>query len=756
MASSSFLARLMGALAGGAKSAADLQDLKGQLAALSRVQAVIEFDLSGRILAANENFLAVTGYALDDIRGQHHSIFVDPEYRSSPEYRAFWDRLGRGEFDQGQYRRLARGGREIWLQASYNPIFDTDGKPVKIVKFATDITEQKRQEADFQGQLKAISKAQAVIEFDLTGRILVANENFLTTTGYSLQEVQGQHHSMFVDPEFRNSSDYRLFWERLGRGEYDAGQYRRVGRGGREIWLQASYNPILDASGKPFKVVKYATDITAQTLQSADFKGQIAAISKAQAVIEFDLQGNILNANENFERTMGYGLAEIKGQHHSMFVDPEFRSSLDYKMFWERLSRGEFDTGQYKRVARGGREVWLQASYNPILDVSGKPFKVVKFASDVTQQVHNARALQDAVTQSRNVIEAAKANDLTQRVDLTGKDGEIAELCTGVNELLDTTAGIARDVLEASASISSAVSEITSGTVDLSQRTEQQASSLEETASSMEQMASTIRQNADNAQEANRVASNASSVAAEGGQVVGRAVEAMSRIENSSQRISDIIGVIDEIAFQTNLLALNAAVEAARAGDAGKGFAVVAAEVRSLAQRSSGAAKDIKALIATSGTEVRDGVKLVNDAGTALTDIVGSVKKVAEIVSEIAAASKEQSVGVEEINTAVAQMDEMTQQNSALVEENAAASRLLQDQAESMYQRMAVFQIAGVDTGNVARFTGKPATAPERPAAKAKPQPARPLRRASSGSAALNLQRNLKTAIEDDADWAEF
>lgn len=238
----------------------------GMIAALHRSQAVIEFSLDGRILDANENFCAALGYALTEIRGQHHSLFVDPATRESREYRMFWDKLGRGEFDAGQYKRIAKGGREIWIQASYNPILDATGRPVKVVKFATDITEQKNAAANFEGQLSAISKSMAVIEFSLDRRIQTANENFLKTLGYSLEEIRGQHHSMFVTPEERASFEYRAFWEKLGRGEYDAGQYKRLAKGGREIWIQASYNPILDASGRPFKVVKFASDVTDQMM----------------------------------------------------------------------------------------------------------------------------------------------------------------------------------------------------------------------------------------------------------------------------------------------------------------------------------------------------------------------------------------------------------------------------------------------------------------------------------------------------------
>ena len=261
------------------------QDYRGKVAAIERSQAVIEFELDGKITTANENFLTALGYSLSEIQGQHHSMFVDAAERSGPEYQAFWSRLGRGEFDAGQYKRIGKGGREIWIQASYNPVFDADGKPVKVVKFATDITAQKVQAADYEGQLDAISKAQAVISFSLDGKILDANENFLAVLGYSLDEIRGQHHSMFAEPAYRQSPEYQAFWAKLGRGEYDSGQYKRVAKGGREVWIQASYNPILDLNGRPYKVVKYATDITAQRDQRklAERVGEISNIVASAA-----------------------------------------------------------------------------------------------------------------------------------------------------------------------------------------------------------------------------------------------------------------------------------------------------------------------------------------------------------------------------------------------------------------------------------------------------------------------------------------
>src|SRR5262249_34787759 len=232
-----------------------------------------------------------------------------------------------------EYKRIGNGGREVWIQASYNPILDASGKPVRVIKFATVITAQKIQSMENDGQLAAIGRAQAVIAFNLDGTIVHANENFLNAVGYSLAEIKGRHHSMFVDQTERDSASYREFWARLGRGELQSGEYKRFGKGGKEIWILASYNPIFDEKGRPFKVVKFATDVTDQKMKAANLDGQITAIGKSQAVIEFKMDGTIINANENFLNTLGYSLGEIQGRHHSMFVDSADRAGTGYAEF---------------------------------------------------------------------------------------------------------------------------------------------------------------------------------------------------------------------------------------------------------------------------------------------------------------------------------------------------------------------------------------------------------------------------------------
>src|SRR5580698_7333487 len=427
-----------------------------QAAAIGKSQAVIEFNLDGTIITANQNFLDALGYQLDEIQRKHHSMFVEPAERDSAEYRAFWANLNRGEFQAAEYKRIAKGGREIWIQASYNPIFDKSGKPCRVVKFATDITARKIRSMEDSGKVAAIGRAQAVIEFNLDGTIITANEHFLGAVGYSLAEIQGKHHSMFVSPAERDSAAYREFWASLNRGQFQSAEYKRYGKGGKEIWILASYNPILDDAGKPFKVVKFASDVSEQKLKAANFSGQVEAIGKSQAVIEFNMDGTIITANENFLGAVGYRLDEIKGKHHSIFVPPNEQGDA-YREFWASLNRGEFQAAEYKRVGKGGKEIWIQASYNPIRDLNGKPYKVVKYATDTTAQViarmksESVRGMMESVaagaeqlnTSVREISEA-----MVKSKDTASAAVDRVELADQQAQRLSTAAGAMSNIVE--------------------------------------------------------------------------------------------------------------------------------------------------------------------------------------------------------------------------------------------------------------------------------------------------------------------
>jgi methyl-accepting chemotaxis protein len=748
---------------GGASPKASQAELLGQIAALNRSQAVIELDLDGVILDANENYLKMLGYTLEEVRGKQHRIFVEPSQRDSAEYRTFWEKLAHGEFQAGRQKRVAKDGHVVWMRASYNPIMDAKGKPFKVIAFAADITETIRKAYDYEGQLRAVHKAQAVIEFALDGTILTANENFLRAVGYSLEEIKGKHHSLFVDPAYRGSSEYRSFWEKLGRGEYDAGEYKRIGKDGRELWLQATYNPILDMDDKPFKVVKYATDITAQKHQNemnTAFKGALDNLGSSVMVADADL--NVIYLNQSMQSMMANAQSDLRKDLPNFDASRLLGANID--VFHKNPSHQRaMLAGLTKTFASqfviGGRT--LRISANPMMDAAGKRLGTVVEWADRTVEL-------TVESEIKALVQRAGDGDLTHRMALEGKSGVFAEIGKGINQLTDNMSEVISRVQAAAVEVSRGAEEISQGNTDLSQRTEEQASSLEETASSMEEMTSTVKQNADNASRASQLATAARDQADKGGSVVSQAIRAMTEINDASRKIVDIIGVIDEIAFQTNLLALNAAVEAARAGEQGRGFAVVASEVRNLAGRSATAAKEIKGLIQDSVKKVEEGSSLVTQSGQTLDQIVTSVKKVSDIIGEIAAASQEQSAGIEEVNKAVMQLDETTQQNAALVEQASAASQGMAAQAKTLNEMMDRYQVSDEArgaaaaamaavavgrNGGAARHDARPAAPP--PGATERRGGARPWKGAEKPAATAPKPR-AAVANGGDSEWKEF
>ena len=555
------------------------------------------------------------------------------------------------------------------------------------------------QDLDLQAINTALNRVQAVIEFELDGTILHANDNFLNVLGYSLADVQGKHHAIFCDPEYVKTAQYRDFWNKLGRGEFDHGEYKRLSKDGREVWINASYNPILDADGKPYKVIKFATDVTALKMRNAEYEGKVSAIGKAQAVIEFDMQGNVLDANDNFLAVMGYDLRDIKGEHHRLFCEPEYASSSDYKKFWQKLNRGEFDSGRYKRLGNNGKVVWIQATYNPILDLNGKPYKVVKFAIDISDQVNLENSIQArAANDSRKVnallesVARAAQGDLTCNIVPEGEE-PIDLLAGGISKMIIDLRGVIGNVVSAANGFADASHAIAERATGVAVGTQALGATVEEMNASIDGLTFSINSIAENTSNADSLAKATQQEAEAGARAVAKSIEAMDLINRSSEDIGEIVKVISEIANQTNMLAFNAAIEAARAGEHGLGFSVVADEVRKLAERSSQATKEISKLINESVKRVSTGSEISRQASDAFDKIVSGVAKTTLAISDISKAANEQLLTAREVSTAIQYIAEETEKSAANCDSIARSTDGLNERAGSLNQTVSGFVV---------------------------------------------------------------
>lgn len=569
---------------------------------LTETHAIVEHSLDAHIVNANEHALRMSGYTLDEIIGKPSTIFLGGNSEAmSDEIQKRWLQIREGKRVEGDFRCFGKGGRTVWMKTTYHPIRDESGKLFKVMTYSLDITKEREAQARAESECAAIRRSMAVIEFGLDGTILDANDNFLNTFGYTMTEVRGRHHSMFVDPAHAQTAQYREFWEQLRKGDYVTGTFRRLAKGQRVLWLEASYSPLFDPDGRPMSVIKYANDVTAQHVKDVSSREQIAAIGRSQAVIHFALDGTIQWANDVFLKCMGYTFDEIRGKHHRIFVDPALHNSREYREFWENLNAGTFLRGEFRRIAKDRSARYLSATYTPINDTDGKPVMVIKFASDITSSKERQLAQADLVQNTFDTIV----------------------------EAVMSVGNRSRSAADASEFTTSAVASVAASTEELD-------ASIVDIARSM----------------------TASKEAVE--QAMGQTGTADSSTQQLNAKISmmnDVVTLIKRIAEQINMLSLNASIEAARAGSAGRGFAVVASEIKSLANQVATASQkieqDIRDVQVTSSQVVRSLAEIsqaIEGVQQGVVSTATAVEEQSSVTGTIASSMKTASSSVADIN----------------------------------------------------------------------------------------------------------
>jgi len=595
------------------------------------VDSIVTINENKEILFFNKAAERMFQYTKDEVMGQNVKMIVPMEHRGNHDQYVERNMHGGENKVVGKGREVEmsrKDGSKFWGHLSLSKVETEAG--LLYTAFIKDIHDDRMKNADFSGQVDAIRKSQAVVEFSTDGTILYANDLFLSAMSYKLDEIKGRHHSMFIPSYEKDSDSYRMFWEKLGRGEFQTGEFMRLGRDGKEVWIQATYNPIFDLNGNVMKVVKYANDVTQQKLMNSDFQSQINAITRSQAVIEFDMQGNVLKANDLFLKSTKYTSEEIRGKHHRLFCDPVYSSTHAYVQFWDDLRAGFHKEGTFKRRDKNGSDIYLNAFYFPIIDMSGKPFKVVKYATDNTEFMSTVFKVNDISNTVNSTSEL-----LTQRGDNMHKITQ--EVASAIQQMAE---GAQQQAIQTD-EVSKVISEVLKTSLNMGEKAEVIYNSAEK-----------------GQQRSNEGLATLKSVVSSMGEIQDSAnvtSESIKVLAKRSEEIARTLSVITDIASQTNLLALNAAIEAARAGDAGRGFAVVAEEIRKLSEGSRKSAVDIERVISEVQKDIQGATEAIKSMASSVTDGSKASTEAEIVFKEIEVASSEMLGLSTEIVTATEQ-----------------------------------------------------------------------------------------------------
>ena len=655
------------------------REIDARMKLVDEICIVSEVDLKGYITYVNDKHCEVSQYMRDELIGANQNIVRHPDMDKAV-FKEMWSTIGKGQIFRGVVKNKKKDGTPYYVDGAFAPVLGANGKPVKYLGIRYENTKITIEKQEFEGVFNAINTSFAYVEYDINGTIICANENFSTIFGYSLAELKGQHNKLLIQDSYFNSLEYTRHWSDLSHDISHNGRYNFVTKSGENIVLQSVYTPIKDEMGRITKIIQLATNITDAVKVEKETEALIKAINTNYAYIEFDSKGFVQSANDNFLSSMNYLAQETFGKHHRLFVDNDFSKTSDYQMFWSELEMGIPQNDLYKRISKNGDVKWLQAVYSPIKDETGKVIKVVKIATDVTEETSLALNTKNAAEEANRVLTSISNGDLTTKYSIETQ-GDLKKMGESLNKTIDVLSDLITRVITGADNIVSASLQMNTSAQQLSSGANGQASSVEEISSSMEQMAANIQQNTSNSRQTEKISTAAANDILE-------SKETVLETENSMKLIASKISIIGEISRQTNLLALNAAVEAARAGEHGRGFAVVAAEVRKLAERSQLAATEIDEVSLKS-------VTISQNSGQKLSEVVPHIQQTSELVQEITASSIEQSAGAEQINSAIQHLNKVVQDNAATAEEMAAGAEELNSQAEELQSAVAFFKIDG-------------------------------------------------------------